>query len=211
MGTSYAEQIPLIIHVVQQLKPRRVLDVGKGFGKYGMLLHEYLGLDTSRRIDPGRTMKQQSDLFIDAVEVDPDLMLSHLDQFYTTVYQGDIVEIQRLLPSYDLILMVDVIEHIPKAEGKQVLAAFLAGGQAVLVTTPISFFAQHIYQSKYEEHVSHWKKKDFQEIGNVQVQYVGAGAMFLLTRDPVRIRGFGNGLAQRVRRWARFIRSEARW
>lgn len=211
MGTSYAEQIPQIIHVVQQLRPRRVLDVGKGFGKYGLLLHEFAGLDTSKRVEPSLPLKMQSSLTIDAVEIDSDLILPHLDQLYSEVFFGDVTEIQNRLPRYDLILMVDVIEHIAKPKGEKLLSEWIRRGEAVLISTPISFFRQHLFQSPHEEHVSYWCTRDFRQIGHTIVQYVGPSALFLISPQPINIRGFGNGLMHRLRRCARFIRNETRW
>jgi SAM-dependent methyltransferase len=211
MGTSYAEQIPQIIHVVQQLRPRRVLDVGKGFGKYGLLLHEFAGLDTSKRVEPSLPLKMQSSLTIDAVEIDSDLILPHLDQLYSEVFFGDVTEIQNRLPRYDLILMVDVIEHIAKPKGEKLLREWIRRGEAVLISTPISFFRQHLFQSPHEEHVSYWCTRDFRQIGHTIVQYVGPSALFLISPQPINIRGFGNGLMHRLRRCARFIRNETRW
>lgn len=211
MGTSYAEQIPQIIHVVQQLRPQSVLDVGKGFGKYGMLLHEYVGLDISRRIEPSRSLKEQSRLNIDAVEVDADLLMPHLEHFYRHVYRGDVAAIQEELPRYDLVLMVDVIEHIPKATGERLLRYWLERNEPVLVSTPVAFFEQHLFQSPHEEHVSHWAASDFRRLGHTTFQYVGPSGLYLVAPKKLAIRGFGNGLVQRVRRCGRFIANELRW
>ena len=78
MGSSFIDQTPAIIHLLQKLQPKSVLDIGKGFGKYGFLLHEYLGIDNTKKIDPAKSIKEQSGIVVDAVEIDPDLMLPHL-------------------------------------------------------------------------------------------------------------------------------------
>ncbi len=42
MPLSFAQAIPVIIEQVAHLKPSSILDVGIGFGKYGVLLREVL-------------------------------------------------------------------------------------------------------------------------------------------------------------------------
>ena len=61
-------QIPTVLDLLQQIHPRNMLDVGKGFGKYGFLVHEYFGIPTAVRPDPGRMLREQSTVVIDAVE-----------------------------------------------------------------------------------------------------------------------------------------------
>ncbi len=43
--------------------------------------------------------------------------------------------------SYDIALMLDVIEHVTKAEGAQVLCHLLRVAPVVVVATPQRFFA----------------------------------------------------------------------
>src|SRR6266498_1250831 len=93
IASSYEQQIPVVLYVVERLAPRTVLDVGKGFGKYGFLIHEYAGIPESRRLDPGKTLAEQSDVVIDAVEIQPDYMFPHLPHLYREVMLGDITEL----------------------------------------------------------------------------------------------------------------------
>ena len=124
---------------------------------------------------------------------------------------GDITEVQAQLPHYDLVLMVDVIEHIPKPHGERAIRHWIEQDVPILVSTPVTFFEQHLFQSRYEEHVSHWRASDFRRLGHTSVQYAGPSGLFLLTARPVPVRGFGNGWIQRLRRCARFMRNEVRW
>src|ERR1700737_558891 len=104
MASSFPGQIPAIIHLITSLHPKKVLDIGKGFGKYGFLIHEYLGIDNRSKLDPGRTMAEQSHVQVDAVEVDADLMLPHLTHYYRKIYFGDVLELYPELPKYDLVI-----------------------------------------------------------------------------------------------------------
>jgi len=208
MASSFIDQIPPIIHLVKKLQPKKILDIGKGFGKYGFLIHEYVGISTTQRIDPARSLKEQSAISIDAVEVDTDLMLSHLDQFYQQVYFGDVLKIYPDLPAYELVLMIDIIEHINKEAALGLLKFLLKKGSKIIIATPIDFFEQHVYESEFENHVSHWTLKDFKEIASVEFQYFNSGGIYLLSNEKIDIRGFGNTLIKKLRRIARAIKNE---
>jgi hypothetical protein len=211
MGTSFLNQIPHVVGVVQQLRPTRILDIGKGFGKYGMLFHEYIGLDTESRIDPSKSVRCQSRIRVDAVEPDPDLMLPHLDHYYATVYHDRIEDVYRQLSGYDLVLMADVIEHLDKAAGETILRHFVQSSAVVVISTPIYFFSQSLYKSKFEEHRSFWAIRDFRRFGHVIRQRIGDGGIYVVSRSRLHLRGFGDGLFQKGRRIARAIRDEGFW
>lgn len=208
MASSFIDQTPAIIHLVQKLNPNKILDIGKGFGKYGFLFHEYVGIDNTKKINPSISLKEQSNIQVDAVEVDPDLMLPHLLQIYNHVYFGDILEIYKQLPSYDLVLMIDIIEHINKEGAVNLLQHFLQQGSNVIIATPKDFFEQNLYESEFENHVSHWSAKDFKGLGFLNIQYFNAGAVYLLSVEKLDIRGFGNTLIKKIRRIARALKNE---
>src|SRR5436309_9272819 len=102
MPSSFASQIPIIVHLLNNLEPATVLDVGKGFGKYGFLIHEYVGMDFSKRPDPAATLAQQSRIAVDAVESNPDYLWPHISQFYRNIYVGRIENLYQSLGRYDV-------------------------------------------------------------------------------------------------------------
>lgn len=208
MPSSFSAQINTIIHICQKINPKTILDIGKGFGKYGFLLHEYMGIGEDQRIDPNLKLKDQSSISIDCVEVDPDLFLPQLAHFYQKIIEGNILEIYTTLPKYDLILMVDIIEHIPKEPAIKILQHFLTKGSNGLVATPVDFFEQSRNQSEYEHHVSHWTAADFKRLGCVSWHKIDAGAVYLLSSQKLDIRGFGRAAIKRIRRIFRAIRNE---
>ncbi len=208
MGSSFISQVPVIIDLIKQLKPLSVIDIGKGFGKYGFLIHEYYGIDNSKKINSDKNLKEQSFVQIDAVEVDADFMLPHLNHLYNHVYFADIFDIYLDLSKYDLVLMIDVIEHLEKKMALELIAHFLKQDSKIIVATPIDFFNQDLYQSEYEHHISHWTYNDFKLLGFVDVQKNEAGAIYLISNNKLDIRGFGLGLIKKLRRIARSIRNE---
>jgi hypothetical protein len=209
MASSFPNQIPLIIHIIQQCKPKTILDIGKGFGKYGFLIHEFAGIDNRQRPDPSLTLLQQSGVVVDAIDINPDYSWPHLPQIYRKVTIGDAGTIYRDLPAYDLILMTDVIEHLEKKTALEMIDSFISQGSLVLISTPVQFFEQELYESDAEHHVSHWTKKDFERPGiYMDRQNVFPGRIFLLSPKPINIRGFGHGLAKSFRRLGRSVSVE---
>ena len=208
MASSFSAQIPAIVHLLKTLAPKSVLDIGKGFGKYGFLIHEYLGIDNQKKVDPSSSMSRQSRVTIDAVEVDEDLMLPHLSQFYNEVFFADIFSIYKSLNHYDLILMVDVIEHLEKEKAIALLKYFVSKDSKIMVATPVDFFNQDLYESEFEHHISHWTFNDFKKIGFADCQYFDGGAVYLLSKEKFDVRGFGNSIRKKLRRIVRCVKNE---
>jgi hypothetical protein len=211
MASSFFSQIEIIIGLVWKLSPvpRRILDIGKGFGKYGFLLHEYVGIDDKKRPDPTKTLAAQSSIAIDAVESNSDYLWPHIGHIYTNVFEGRIENLYQKLHGYDLVIMIDVIEHIEKKAGFEILKHFLRDGAIVVVGTPAEYFQQHMYESPDEQHVSYWSPQDFRSLGCfVDYQKAGPGRVFLLSDQKLDVRGFGRKPVKRLRRLARHLQNE---
>jgi SAM-dependent methyltransferase len=143
MPTSEYRQIPQVLDVIARERPRTVLDVGAGYGKYGFLAREFG--DAER---------------VDAIDVTEPRFKA-----YDHVWLGDLREIERLLPAdaprYDLALFIDVIEHLEKPEAYALLDRLVARARKVLITTPWGFRPQEIPGMPYETHRSGWLPWDF--------------------------------------------------
>jgi len=143
MPTSEHWQIPRVCDVLVRERPRTVLDVGAGYGKYGVLAREFGGAER-----------------VDAIDAVPPRF-----PVYDHVVVGDIRQLAALLPPdaprYDLALFIDVIEHLEKAEGYAVLDALLGRARRVLVTTPWGFRPQEVLGMPFETHRSGWLPWDF--------------------------------------------------
>ena len=142
MGTSERSQIPHVLDVVVAEKPKTILDVGAGYGKYGFLVREYTTPDR-----------------VDGLDIGPSRYPSY-DHFYI----GDVRELDRVLPigvGYDLALFIEVLEHLEKPEGMQVLERLTRRAKRVLVSTPWGFRHQDIEGLPYETHRSGWYPWDF--------------------------------------------------
>ncbi len=143
MPTSEHWQIPRVVDVLVRERPQTVLDVGAGYGKYGLLAREYGGA-----------------VRVDAVDAVPPRF-----PVYDHVYLGDLRSLESLLPAdpprWDLALFVDAIEHLEKDEAWKVLEALVRRARRVLITTPWGFRPQEIAGMPYETHRSGWYPWEF--------------------------------------------------
>lgn len=143
--TSKHWQIPWIVEIITREQPSSVLDLGAGYGKYGVLVREYTA--------PSR---------LDAVDVNPPRY-----PVYDHVYLGDLRQIERLLPAdaptYDLALIVDAIEHLEKPDAWALLDTLMHRriARRVLVATPWGFRPQEDPDLPYETHCSGWYPWEF--------------------------------------------------
>jgi len=164
MPTSNLALWPSILHLVWEVKPARVLDVGPGWGKAAGLLREY--------VDPAVT--------VDAVEAWPGYVTDRLRAAYDDVLVADALTLSdEVLGRYDLVLMVEVIEHMEKGAALALLSRVRC---PVVVCTPAEFFSNGPDLPPTEDHVSLWSVSDFgdrveadrSEMGAVLVRLSGS-------------------------------------
>lgn len=152
MPTSNLALAPSVIHLVHLAQPHRtVLDVGPGRGKYGLLLREYLS-------EPPEV--------IDAVEVEPSYVSDRLKAVYDRLF---VFDVRRFglndFALYDVVLMVDVIEHLTKDDGLDLLARI---PNRVVICTPAEFFSNGPGLPESEEHRSVWSLEDFGAVRTIE-------------------------------------------
>lgn len=157
MPSSSLLAAPRVINFVWEIQqqnplPLRVLDVGPGWGKYERLLREYI----------------KTDLQIDAIE----MWAPYVESFglmarYDHLIIGDICnQPVELLALYDVVLMVDVLEHIETVDALQLLARIPGW---VVVCTPRDFFHNPHDCPSPETHRSHWTVEEFQAMDRFDV------------------------------------------
>ena len=161
MPTSSFDEIPLVLKLLVDLEPapRRVLDVGIGNGKFGFLCREYL-----RYWKPGAPPPVR----VDGIEAFPAYVGPLQRAVYDHVYIGDAAAVLPTLPDdgYDLVLLIDVIEHFTREQGAAILAHCRRVGTVVIAGTPGRFEPQgDAHGNAYERHLSFWSRKDLLELG----------------------------------------------
>lgn len=109
MPTSTYIHTSDVMEVVTRLKPASVLDVGCGFGKWGLLFRDVC--DVLR----GRPLKEQWKTTIDAVEPFSEYIGEHHWSVYNGIWETTVQEwLGPNYPewSYDVIWAGDVLEHL---------------------------------------------------------------------------------------------------
>ncbi|MFC7394382.1 glycosyltransferase [Scopulibacillus cellulosilyticus] len=156
MPTSWYQTIPDIIEHVLIDQPQSILDIGVGFGKYGVLLREVFDIPYERY------NKEHWNLKIDGVEGFKDYENPIHSYVYNQIYYGKIQNIIDSLDNYDTILLVDVLEHFEKEEGKQVIRKLLEHtNKSLIISTPIYPSPQQDYNGNVlEQHKSRWSLVD---------------------------------------------------
>lgn len=131
--------------------PSKVLDVGCGYGKHGVLLREYL--------DPTPV--------VHGVEAwEPYVEAHRLRAIYDEVFVQDVCSFtEEELACYDLVVMGDVIEHIEKQAAFDLLNR-ISGW--IVIATPVEHFNTGPDLPPTEAHISHWTRQDFESTGRLQ-------------------------------------------
>ena len=197
MPTSNLHQISDIVELIVDADPQSILDVGVGFGKFGVLAREYLEL-----LD-GRSIYGDWQRRIDGVEIFPDYLTGLHETIYDRVIVGDAAEILPKLPErqYDLVLLIDIIEHFDRPTGFEVLNQCLRVGRNVIVGTPLGFFTQEGYGNPHEQHRSLWSRRDLRSTGHPCFFLPETHSLLgFIGRDTPRVRTRVLRLSRRVKR-----------
>lgn len=146
--------------MIISLKPNSVLDIGSGYGKFGVLCREYLELWDGRQ-------KYEFKKRIDCVEVFKEYITPLHKYIYNNVYNENILDVVTNLDyRYDLILLIDVLEHFEKKEGSNLLKTLVKNNNGVLISTPKKPSPQKdAFGNIYETHRSRWTSNDLRSIG----------------------------------------------
>ncbi|MGG4047521.1 methyltransferase domain-containing protein [Paenibacillus favisporus] len=158
MGTSNWQNLSYCVELIRQAAPSSVLDIGVGFGRWGMLCREFLD------VWQGRVFREQWQTRIEGVEVFPKNVDDYHPYFYNHIYIGDAYELmmKRQLGAYDLIIVGDVLEHFEKERGIWLLEACLKQCRSLLLNVPIGpdWPQGAEYGNEYETHRSVWTEKE---------------------------------------------------
>jgi len=170
MPSSDPSNIGTIIKIVQGLKPKSILDVGIGNGKYGLLFREYLdGHEQGCAVHDKDSWK----IWIQGLEVFEKYISPVQQYIYNDIRICDaytfLMEAESPSP-FDLVFMGDFIEHLEKDEGHKLLVhigqSWLKDNGIILLSTP-NFITSYnhpkcaVFGNQYEIHRCRWFPKDF--------------------------------------------------
>lgn len=187
MPVSDYRHISDVLDVIRQVNPQTILDVGVGFGKWGVLCREVLEV-YNQRLQPETWTVQ-----IDGIEIHEPYRNPLWEIAYNRLHIGNAFDIVESLGQYDLILGCDVIEHFDKEIGSILLRKLYHRANIVIVTSPRGFMPQGaVHDNEYECHRSCWDESDFRDIPHLYRE-VGATFIAVLSLEPARLDGIEVG------------------
>lgn len=153
MPSSQAWRIPAVAELIYKLKPKSILDIGIGFGKWGVIAREYTD------VNKGRCAKNQWQIRIDGIEIFP-AYKSVLWEVYNKVYIGNVIDVLPKLGNYDLVMAIEVLEHMKRADGLRMLSLIKMKSVHFIVSYSNSI-SPVVFGNKHEEHITKWNSDDF--------------------------------------------------
>jgi 2-polyprenyl-3-methyl-5-hydroxy-6-metoxy-1,4-benzoquinol methylase len=160
--TSYAENIKNILEAVVETDPKSILDIGSAFGKYSILAREAI---LSVRAEKG-DLEPIDDIQMGCVEMAKYFQNKpgH-ESLYSMHYHMDAQEIEwEVMPKFDLVLLIDVVEHWSKEKSKELISKIKSTGSKILISTPknVHFYKEEYYGVDCPKHESQWNREDFE-------------------------------------------------
>lgn len=157
MPVSSFQNINPILNEVARRKPRTVIDLGVGFGKYGVLCREVLDAVN------GDCRKDQWKHTIVGIEGFPQYVNPCWD-VYDTIVKADFREYAEKVVGWDLVLMIDSLEHTKRDEAEIILDQLVEHNRRVIVSVPIGVCPQDgVFGNHFEEHRSTWSGDEFKK------------------------------------------------
>ncbi|MGE5194242.1 MAG: class I SAM-dependent methyltransferase [Deltaproteobacteria bacterium] len=169
MPSSYQGFISPVLEKVLESRPRSVLDVGLGFGKWGFLFREYLDAFW------GRSAPSEWQAKIDGIEAHAPYLTGH-HRVYSHIHNGNALHVLPLLPDYDFIFAGDMLEHLHKEDGRKLLSMIRAKSRLAMLSVPFGdqWPQGPVSGNLYECHRAVWEKEDFGDAQEVVVhQFLG--------------------------------------
>ncbi len=168
MSTSNWQNISYNIELVKRLDPKSILDIGTGFGRWGILFREFLEVWGDNNIS-GKWKRR-----IDGVEIFPDYIKSYHKYFYDNIFIEDAYEFMKKSDyRYELINCGDVIEHFEKKKAIELINMCLEKSDYLLINIPIgsNWKQGAVNNNEYERHRSGWSRADFSAYKNSLIKY----------------------------------------
>jgi len=181
MPTSRPEPIPFIANKIITLKPKSILDVGIGFGKWGFLAREYTDIWLNHLQDKEGFLPTHWKFRVDGVEIYDKYITKLQDLIYDEIYIGDAIDVIPQLDRYDMIIASDILEHMNKDSGIKLINAIKDKSQYAYIVTPKNVLPQGaVYDNIAESHVVGWTIEDLSVYGTV----TGHGGAHVLELTP---------------------------
>jgi len=172
MPSSILEPCPWVIARARTMGLRSILDVGTGYGRWGALLREYLDVWDFNYNRATWTR------VIDGIEINPEMLGPNRGHYDAVWYEDARTRTKSLRDdetTYDAVLCSDVLEHLEKPDGTELLANMAALAENYLIlSTPVGDWLGNAHgENESDKHLSIWEVKDFMVPGK-ETKYVSA-------------------------------------
>lgn len=145
-GISWTTYDELTMFVLSVIKPKRILDIGSGRGKYGQLI---------------RSKNDFNHVHLTSVEYEKERKQQLLEIGYNEVRSISAMELlDSPAENYEVVIMGDVIEHFKKSEGMDLLNFLNYRSEYIIIVTPEAMPMSS--PTFYEGHNSLWRPHDMQ-------------------------------------------------
>lgn len=157
MGTSTWQHISYNIDIIKKINPSSILDIGVGFGRWGVMYREYLDYWA------GRILRRDWTMVLDGIEVYPKYIKKYHKYFYSKIYYGDAYYvIDKIKKNYDLAILGDVFEHFEKDKAIDLMKRLLKKSKYILLNLPLG---ENWEQAEgcgniHERHLSFWESEE---------------------------------------------------
>jgi SAM-dependent methyltransferase len=137
--------------LIARMAPASVLDIGPGAGKYGRMVNALRkeGVKVER---------------LAALEIDPGYIARfELASIYDEVRCGDAARLAdaRSDETFDLVILGDVLEHLKKSDGIDLVDFLYYRVKYLLLVIPIDYIQGAWEGHAHEAHISTWYPSDF--------------------------------------------------
>lgn len=160
MPTSTYSHILAVVRFLRKVMPLSILDIGIGNGKMGFIARDLLDVMLGERYS-----RKDWKILIDGIEVFSDYIQEHQKAIYNNIYIGDASDVIDKLDKYDLIILGDVLEHLPKEKAWQFIDKCIAHcSNSIILNIPLGerWTQPEIYGNPYEKHLSFWDYEEFE-------------------------------------------------
>jgi SAM-dependent methyltransferase len=146
--------------LLARMAPASVLDIGPGAGKYGRIVNDLRreGTKIARLV---------------ALEIDPQYIEQfELGKIYDEVRCGSAADLPdgRSDEAFDLVILGDVLEHLRKSDGLDLVDFLFYRVKYMLLVIPIDYVQGAWEGHPHEAHISTWYPEDFDRYKATYVQ-----------------------------------------
>jgi hypothetical protein len=217
MPASSTYLLTPVMSFIGWLNPSSILDVGCGYGSWGLLLRQHL--EAPWELINGRPLWHRR---IEGIEAWSDYRNALWSYAYDRVVVAEAATYLETVrdDSFGLALCLEVLEHLTPAAGTDLVSELRRVATHVVLTTPDRPMTQgELCRNPFEEHKSWWSWRALHREGAMARLPASGSTVALFSKEPEALRPWLQGLrlrslgpisspslrlaGQRLLRWAR--------